>query len=154
MSAPHITPEIKAAELGDAETLGELFDAYRRFYGRPAAPSAARRYVEERITNGPTRFFLSRAEGRTTGFVHLLPSFDTLKMAPMWLLEDLYVIPSARLSGTGTALLRHAEAFARETGASRLTLSTAHDNHRAQRLYERNGWVLDTEFRYYHRILL
>ena len=74
-------------------------------------------------------------------------------MKPMWILEDLYVQPECRRSGVGAALIGHAENFARANAASKLTLSTAHTNQQAQRLYERQGWVLETEFRYYHRLL-
>lgn len=140
----------RAANAGDVPQLAALFDAYRQFYGRAGDAGAARRYVGERLA-GPTRFFVDREGEQLRGFVHLLPSFDTLAMRPMWILEDLFVDPAVRGSGAGSALLRHAETFAREDGASRLTLSTAHTNETAQRLYERHGWVLDREFRYYHR---
>lgn len=143
---------IREATVDDSERLGELFDAYRRFYGRGADIGGATRYVRERL-DGPTRFFIEHDGAAMRGFVHLLPSFDTLGMRPMWILEDLFVEPAARRSGVGSALLRHAEWFARETGASRLTLSTAHTNTTAQRLYEAHGWVVDQEFRYYHRML-
>jgi ribosomal protein S18 acetylase RimI-like enzyme len=144
---------LSEAAVDDVEGLADLFDAYRRFYGRSADVTSARCYVQERLTDGPTRFFVERKEREVRGFVHLLPSFDTLAMRPMWILEDLFVEPSARGEGIGAALLTHAEQFAREAGASRLTLSTAHTNVVAQRLYERHGWVLDTEFRHYHRSL-
>lgn len=137
----------------DVDALAYLFDAYRRFYGRAGDVRSARRYVQERLADGPTRFFGDREGDAVRGFVHLLPSFDTLAMSPMWILEDLFVEPGARGAGIGAALLTHAEQFAHETGASRLTLSTAHTNVSAQRLYERHGWVLDSEFRYYHRAL-
>lgn len=132
--------------------LAALFDAYRRFYGRAGDVASARQYVQDRLT-GPTRFFVDLNGDTMRGFVHLLPSFDTLAMSPMWILEDLFVDPGARRAGIGAALLAHAEQFARETGASRMTLSTAHANTPAQRLYERHGWILDNEFRYYHRPL-
>ncbi len=143
---------IRAANASDADRLGALFDAYRRFYGRAGDLDAARRYVGEQL-GGPTRFFVDDGGARLRGFVHLLPSFDTLAMRPMWILEDLFVDPAARRAGAGAALLQFAEAFARREGASRLTLSTAHTNAAAQRLYERLGWVLDEDFRYYHRML-
>ena len=143
---------IRAATVGDVERLGALFDAYRRFYQRDGDAAAARRYVAERL-DGPTRFFVDDDGETVRAFVHLLPSFDTLAMRPAWILEDLFVDPPARRTGAGEALLRFAERFARDGGASRLTLSTAHTNRIAQRLYERLGWVLDQDFRYYHRIL-
>ena len=144
---------ISEPAVDDVDGLAYLFDAYRRFYGRSADVVSARRYVQERLTDGPTRFFVDREGEVVRGFVHLLPSFDTLAMRAMWILEDLFVEPSARGEGIGAALLTHAEQFARETGASRLTLATAHTNTHAQRLYERHGWVLDNEFRSYHRSL-
>ncbi len=143
---------IRVGDAGDVERLGALFDAYRRFYGRDGDLDAARRYVRERL-DGPTRFFVDDGGGALRGFVHLLPSYDTLAMRPSWILEDLFVDPAARRSGVGEALLRFAEEFAREGGAARMTLSTAHTNRTAQRLYERLGWMLDNDFRYYHRML-
>jgi GNAT superfamily N-acetyltransferase len=143
---------IRDAAPADVPELAALFDAYRRFYERAGDLVAAARYVAERL-NGPTRFFVAVVDGAIIGFVHLLPTFDTLGMRPAWTLEDLYVDPAARRTGVGAALLQFAEGFARESGASRLTLSTAHTNTSAQRLYERNGWVLDEDFRCYHRRL-
>jgi ribosomal protein S18 acetylase RimI-like enzyme len=135
------------------DALAVLFDAYRQFYRRAADLRGARRFVEERVVGGPTRFFVSRDDTKIDGFVHLLPSFDTLAMKPMWILEDLYVEPKFRRSGIGTELIRYVERFATANAASKLTLSTAHTNRQAQHLYERQGWIVDTEFRYYHRLL-
>ena len=143
---------IRAARKSDVPQLALLFDAYRRFYGRDGDIDAATQYVAARLM-GPTRFFVYDGAAKLCGFVHLLPSFDTLAMRPMWILEDLFVDPASRRGGLGSALLTFAESFARETCASRLTLSTAHTNATAQRLYERHGWTLDTHFRYYHRVL-
>ncbi len=93
------------------------------------------------------------AEGALCGFVHLLPSFDTLGGKPIWILEDLFVAEEARNRGIGSMLLDGAYRFAHETGSSRLTLSTAHDIATAQRLYRRNGWVLEEHFVYFHKFV-
>ncbi len=71
-------------------------------------------------------------------------------MTDAWILEDLFVDPNARKAGIGSALLRHAEAFARSVGATRLSLSTAHTNTQAQRLYEAHGYQLNEMFRTYN----
>jgi ribosomal protein S18 acetylase RimI-like enzyme len=144
---------VEAARPQDVEVLATLFEAYRAFYRRAPDPDAARSFVAERVAAGDTRFFLARAGREVVGFVHLVPSFDTLAMSPMWLLEDLFVLPERRRRGVGDALLRHAESFARASGASRLTLSTAHTNRVAQRRYEASGYRHDEEFRTYHRSL-
>lgn len=100
---------ITEASLADVKPLAKLFDAYRRFYHRSADLDAAQEFVEQRVANGPTRFFVARNRSDLAGFVHLLPSFDTLAMKPSWILEDLYVEPEFRNAGVGAALLRHAD---------------------------------------------
>jgi len=147
--------DIQPALLTDVAELGGLFDAYRVFYGAESAPLQAEAFVNGLITQRKTHFFLAReAEGLPAlGFVHLMPSISTVAMRPIWLLEDLYVAPAGRRKGVATALMAHAEGFARETGAERLTLATAHDNRSAQSLYKRMGYVKEVHFWYYHRML-
>jgi len=144
---------IDEASTADIPQLGALFDAYRQFYGCSGDIDETLKFVAERLSTRTTQFFVSREQSRINAFMHLMPSFDTLALRPMWILEDLFVAPRGRRAGIGTALLIRAEQFALETSAARLTLSTAHANFAAQRVYERRGWKLDTEFRYYHRVL-
>jgi ribosomal protein S18 acetylase RimI-like enzyme len=86
------------------------------------------------------------SEEYASGFVHLYPSFDSLAMKPLWILYDLYVAPASRRHGLGRALMDHATALARETGASGVILETAKDNHPAQSLYEQLGYRRDELF--------
>ena len=113
------------------------------FMGPSPAPLKADAFVHGLIISGKTHFFLAReAEGLPAlGFVHLMPSISTVAMRPIWLLEDLYRRARRPTKGVATALMTYAENFARETGAERLTLATAHDNRRAQSLYKRMGYV-------------
>jgi ribosomal protein S18 acetylase RimI-like enzyme len=146
---------ITSAAAGDAKELGRLFDAYRVFYERAPDMAGAEAFVARQIAEGVTRFFVARESegGPIAGFVHLTPGIATLAMRPMWYLEDLFVDPSARRQGIGQALMLHAEQFARAAGAERLTLSTAVDNHTAQALYRKSGYVRDDHFWYFHRAL-
>jgi ribosomal protein S18 acetylase RimI-like enzyme len=146
---------IRPATAADVPDLAFLFDAYRVFYKRSSDPAAARAFVAEQLEKGLTRFFIARDEAQDSalGFVHLIPSLGTLAMRPIWYLEDLFVIAAARRRGVGRGLMLHAEQFARETGAERLTLSTAHDNHAAQALYRSVGYVRDDVFWQFHRAL-
>ncbi len=145
--------DIAPATTDDAGELAALFDAYRTFYERPPDPDGARRFVAARLRDGSTRFFIGRGDGVAAGFVHLLPTVDTLGMRPAWILEDLFVRPEMRRGGLGSALLARAESFARHAGAARISLTTAHGNVAAQRLYAAHGYQLDTEFRTFHRTL-
>lgn len=67
-------------------------------------------------------------------------------MRPKFILNDLFVVPQARGTGVGTALLDRAKALAGACGAVALTLSTAVDNQLAQQLYRANGWVQEQDF--------
>jgi len=152
---------IRAATAADIPELVPLYVAYRVFYGEPAAADAALEFIRDRIERGASKYFLAwnrsfSAVGRTSppvAFMHLMPSTNTLAMRPIWLLEDLYVEPAFRNRGLAASLLSHAEAFARATGAERITLSTARDNHAAQRIYEKLGYLREDHFWYFHRIL-
>ena len=135
---------IEAASTADVPELSRLYIAYRVFYGE--AP-------EDRVTQSNGRYFLARNREKAIAFMHLMPSTNTLAMRPIWFLEDLYVDVAARGQGVATALLRHAEAFARSTGAERLTLATARDNLAAQHIYKKLGYVHDNHFLYFHRLL-
>ena len=137
----------------DLDVLAALFDAYRVFYNRESDPAGAIVFVSERLRRGDTQFFVARSNGIAVGFAHLLPSFETTDMRRAWILEDLFVAPEARRCGAGGALLERAERFAIETGAIRMTLTTAVDNETAQRLYGAHGWKRDERFWTYHHYL-
>jgi len=146
---------IEPATSADVTELAALFDAYRVFYEAQSNLAATQAFLARLIAEGNTRFFLARdtKSHRAVGFVHLMPSIATVAMRPIWLLVDLYVVPEARRQGAAEALMRHAEAFARQTAAERLTLSTAHNNHQAQALYKKLGYVQEDHYWYFHRIL-
>ncbi|PHV12491.1 GNAT family N-acetyltransferase [Chitinimonas sp. BJB300] len=133
----------------DLEEASRLFDAYRQFYKLTSNQSAARTYLSMRLQSGQSAVFLAEAQGKAVGFMQHYPSFCSLAMAPIWLLYDLYVSPSARGAGVAGTLMDIARDHGKSTGAAYLQLSTAHANHTAQALYKKHGWQLDETFRYY-----
>jgi ribosomal protein S18 acetylase RimI-like enzyme len=133
--------------------LSRLYIAYRVFYGEAPEHERATAFIRDRLTQSSGRYFLAWNGDTAVGFMHLMPSTNTLAMRPIWLLEDLYVDVSARSRGVATALLSYAEAFARGNGAERITLATAHDNQAAQHIYRKLGYVREEHFWYFHRLL-
>jgi len=131
------------------DLLVPLFDAYRQFYQLPSDLPRARGYLSERLREEEAVVFLAAEESIALGFTLLYPSFSSLSMKPLWILNDLYVVPEARRRGVARALLEAARRLALETGAAGLTLETAADNHSAQHLYEQLGWQRETEFFHY-----
>jgi GNAT superfamily N-acetyltransferase len=134
------------ASLEHLEIVAPLFDAYRQFYRWPPDLAGARVFLSERLSRNESAIFLAEGDGAYHGFTQLYPSFSSGRMERLWILNDLFVAPASRGRGAGAALLEHARQFALETGARGMVLETATDNLTAQRLYERLGWVRDTEF--------
>ncbi|MEN0109665.1 MAG: GNAT family N-acetyltransferase [Planctomycetota bacterium] len=143
------TLSVAEASLDDLPHVAPLVDAYRRFYGQPADRAAAERFVGDRMRTGESVVLLARRGDRAVGYVQLYPSYSTVALARVWVLNDLYVDAAERGSGVGAALMAAAEAHGRATGATRLVLVTAVDNSAAKRLYERHGWRPYAEYDHY-----
>lgn len=138
--------EVVSIGLDQVELVAPLFDAYRQFYGQPTDLEGARQFLMERIARGESAIIAVIRGGRGLGFTQLYPSFSSVAMKPIWILNDLFVAEDARQQGVGTLLLQAARAHAAKTGAVRLALSTAVANARAQALYHRDGWKQDMAF--------
>jgi len=141
---------IRRAHPSDAAAVALLFDGYRQFYGQGSDLDGAGRFIAERLDAGESTVLLAEAGGEAIGFAQLYPSFTSVGMGRIWVLNDLFVAPAHRGTGAGRALLEAAAAFGRETGARRLTLSTQVTNATAQAAYEAGGWVRDCEFYVYN----
>ena len=143
-------PDIRKAALSDLESVAPLFDLYRQFYGRAADPIGSAGFIKARLTQGDSVILLAEMDGRAAGFTQLFPSFTSVAMAPIYVLNDLYVAAEARGSKVGKALIDAAAGFAREKGAVRLSLSTQKTNERAQHVYEAGGWQREADFYTYN----
>lgn len=145
---------IYQAELKDLDKAAALFNQYRQFYKREDDLNGAEEYIRERLTRGDSVMYLADYNSGetliTAGFLHLYPSFSSLSMSRLWILNDLYVDSEYRGLGIGRKLLDQAKAHALQTGAKGLTLSTQLHNVTAQHLYESSGYVQDEEFAYYY----
>ena len=137
------------ATIKDLEGLSNLFNLYRLFYKQESDLEGAKAYIKERIENKESVLFVVKDEQNYVGFIQLYPTFSSISMKRAWILNDLYVDEKARKQGVGELLLHKAKEYAIETGAKYLSLSTAKDNYSAQRLYEKNGYKMDSQFYHY-----
>jgi GNAT superfamily N-acetyltransferase len=138
----------------DLDDLVPLFDGYRQFYGQRSDEAAARTFLDERMERGESVIYLAyTGPHEAAGFTQLYPSFSSVSLKPLWILNDLFVRSDIRRGGVGRALLERARQHAAETGAKGLILSTAVTNKPAQTLYESCGWQRDDEFMHYHLFL-
>ena len=144
---------IKRATFSELDAAAPLFDAYRQFYGQRSDVAAARAFLDERLRRDESVIFLAVEDkelGEALGFTQLYPSFSSVSLKRLWILNDLFVGPNVRRGGVGRRLLDRAREWAIETGAKGLVLATAVDNSKARALYESCGWKQDDEFHHYH----
>lgn len=142
--------QIVRADCSHLAALVPLFEGYRRFYRQPQDLPGAWAFLEARMQQEESVIFLALDEAGTGGgFTQLYPLFSSVRMRRLWVLNDLFVAPEARRNGVAQALMERARQWAVETGAAGLQLETAHDNHPAQALYERLGWVREDGFYHY-----
>ncbi len=145
---------ITQASINDLEILGELFDGYRQFYQQASDIDAGKAFLRERLQRQQSVIFLAKNDaGEGLGFTQLYPTFSSISMRNQWILNDLFVAEEARKLGVVSQLMQAAEDFAKNNGASGLSLSTAVDNHQAQALYEKRGWNRVTAFCNYNKSL-
>ena len=145
-----MTHSIIRATIEHLDLVTPLFDGYRQFYEHPSNLDGARQFLKDRLVRHESVIFLALLDEAAVGFTQLYPSFSSSSMQRLWILNDLFVAPAGRRSGVGEALLERARQFAVESGAKGLMLETAVTNTTAQKLYERLGWIRDTEFYVYN----
>ncbi|EPK0737846.1 GNAT family N-acetyltransferase [Klebsiella aerogenes] len=144
---------IYQAQPQDVDTILPLYLAYRRFYQVEENLGQAREFILKRLQLNESVIFFAQVDGKAVGFTQLYPLFCSLEMKRIWLLYDLYVDESARQHGVAQQLIARAEQLAKESDSAFIMLSTATDNTKAQALYERSGFVRDTDFYVYNKML-
>jgi GNAT superfamily N-acetyltransferase len=139
---------IRRAKKKDIEDLSILFDKYRIFYKQRSDVEKARSFLKKRMKRKESVLFVAEERDELIGFTQLFPIFSSVSMKRTWLLNDLFVNEKSRGIGAATKLLDAAKEFGAETNSKWLLLQTAADNFTAQKVYEKNGWVKETDFFY------
>jgi GNAT superfamily N-acetyltransferase len=85
------------------------------------------------------RVFLADQGQRSVGFALYFFSYSTFLAKPTLYLEDLFVVPRARGTGAGKALLRALAKAALKEGCGRMDWQVLADNAPAIEFYERLG---------------
>jgi ribosomal protein S18 acetylase RimI-like enzyme len=138
---------------GDLDDLLPLMRGYCDFYAVAPSDEELRALCTELIHNPDTAGLQLIARDDTDktplGFATIFWSYSTLSASRIAIMNDLYVAPAARRSGLGAALIRACQAECAERGVAILEWQTAHDNTRAQSLYDtfgaqRSAWLTYT----------
>ncbi|MBW4514678.1 MAG: GNAT family N-acetyltransferase [Timaviella obliquedivisa GSE-PSE-MK23-08B] len=141
--------EVILARSDHLEEVAKLFDQYRVFYQQRSDLEAARQFLEQRFESQDSILLLAREAEQTVGFTQLYPSFSSISMQRVWILNDLFVAESHRGQGIAKLLMGRAEKYARQTDAVRIILATQISNAAAQTLYESLGYIKDEMFYHY-----
>lgn len=141
----------KAETIEDLIHVVPLFDLYRQFYEQSSELESAKKFLLERITSNESVIFLAIDEKQNTGmgFVQLYPSFSSVSMKKIWILNDLFVHKDYRKKGIAEKLINACKNLVRQTNAKGLFLETHSSNSSAQRLYDKTGFIKDDEHYYY-----
>ena len=132
--------DVRKADLDSLQAAAKLFNAYRVFYEQPSDLVGAEAFLKERIENKESIIYLAYIGDQAVGFTQLYPSFTSVGMRRVWILNDLFVDSDVRKMGVGEALIEKAKTLGKETGAKRVVLETAVDNVIAQGLYDKTGF--------------
>jgi len=143
---------VERARAEDTDAIAPLFDAYRQFYGAATDLAGARAFIAARLERAESVILLARAlprasePSRAVGFAQLYPSFSSVSMGSIIVLNDLFVLPSWRRSSVARSLVEETARHGERVGAIRVHLSTQLTNAPARRLYQSLDFVADQEF--------
>jgi len=127
----------------DLDELIALMGDYCDFY-RVDPGSDRLRQLAEALIESPSEGvqILARDDGgAAVGFATVYWTWQTLTASRVGVMNDLFVVPSARGEGVADRLIADCVERCRERGADSLVWQTALDNRRAQAVYERVGAV-------------
>lgn len=137
------------ASIERLEALSVLFDQYRVFYQQASDLDAARLFLKKRFDHRDSIIFAASEHDQIVGFIQLYPSFSSVSLKQVWILNDLFVAFPHRRKGVAQLLMATAKQYAQETGAIRIILATQQSNHAGQSLYESLGYEKDEAFYHY-----
>ena len=142
---------IVQATLEHLDLLTPMFIKYREFYGELPLPDSSRKFLENRLKRKESVIYMALAddEDRLLGYCQLYPSFSSLSLKRVWILNDIFVAEDARRQLVADRLIQQAKKLAKETNAVRLRVSTSIHNEVAQKVYESIGFREDSKFKNY-----
>ncbi|RNF41209.1 GNAT family N-acetyltransferase [Planococcus salinus] len=130
---------IEQVTMATIHSVVPLFDAYRQFTEQPTDVQAVKEFLEERVSKEESIIFIALINEEPAGFVQLYPTFSSVALQRAYILNDLYVDQNFRQQGIGRRLIERCYEYCKEKEARYLTLETAKDNKKAQKLYEQMG---------------
>ncbi len=127
---------VRAAREGDVEAITRLMEQL----GYPSTAEQVRARLERSAGEADYHALVAEADGAVVGFVGLVRGWSWTSDDRWARVMSLVVDAGVRGRGVGAALMRGAEAWAREQGADSIHLTTATYREDAHHFYERLGY--------------
>ncbi len=143
--------EIFQANIKQLNDVAFLFDQYRGFYRQNSDLKQAKQFIKARLQEQDAVILLATKNNQPVGYTQLFPSWSSVSMQRVWILNDLFVLPKERNKGIAKALMNAAKEYAVSTNAVRIILATEVTNKIGQNLYRSMGYRKFDEF--YHYVL-
>lgn len=137
---------IRKATIQDLDQLTTLFSQYLIFYKKSSNIEKQKLYLKERMENNEAIIFMAfddELKEKAIGFTLIYPTFSSILLTKILILNDLYVDSTIRNNGTGEKLILKTVEFAKELDVKLVRLRTAKNNVIAQGLYHKMGFVRD-----------
>jgi ribosomal protein S18 acetylase RimI-like enzyme len=132
---------VRAARADDEAPLLEVDRATWSPYTSPSPEPPDGPFFNERTR--PENVLVAEVDGQVAGYGKIEHPTPLPASAHVWHVTGLAVDPAHEGQGAGRALMDALIELARERGGRRMTLRVFAPNERAQRLYERLGFVLE-----------
>ena len=142
---------IRAAIPSDAQTILDFIVGLAEFENEPRSTVEATVESIRRDGFGEDQLFetlIAERAGEPIGMALFFPHYSTWTGTPALYLEDLFVVPEARGSGAGFALMRALAEIAEARGWKRLDLSVL-DWNPAREFYHQLGMTHEAEWLLY-----
>lgn len=132
---------VRPVKRADYDRWLPLWEGYNAFYkrvGPTAVPLEVTNMTWQRFFDGyePMHALVAEDGGKLVGLVHYLFHRNTVMIAPVCYLQDLFTDQTARGKGVGKALIEAVYEKAKEAGSPRVYWHTHETNKTAMRLYD------------------
>lgn len=140
---------IKRSNINDLNRLAEVFDTYRQHFKQPSELEQVKAFLKARMSNDEAIVYLVETGEEINGFVVLYPSFSSIGLSPIWILNDFYLYSGSNKRQMAKQLLDKISEDCQEAGAIRIEVTTRKENHRLHKLYKEYGFEKDYKYDYY-----
>lgn len=142
-----IEVSLQVAQISDLDELRGLVRAYHAFEGISCPDGDIDAAVSPLLGDSDLgRCWLIRAGEATAGYLALCFGYSIEFGGRDGFIDEMYLAEPFRGQGVGTAALRLLKAEASALGVGALHLEVARTNKRAQRLYEKAGFIARAPF--------